>query len=138
MRAEAIAIVSNTICVDEGRCRLMELVSPENIELCVVPSRSLVDVLSRFNAANILLLFQDMETVLEVIDMGVVLEHVNVGNLHHLKGGIEVAPSVYMNQKDLEVLERLADMGVAVEAREVPDGRSFDLVGYLAEFGRDD
>ena len=138
VRAEAIAIVSNTICVDEGRCRLMELVSPENIELCVVPSRSLVDVLSRFNAANILLLFQDMETVLEVIDMGVVLEHVNVGNLHHLKGGIEVAPSVYMNQKDLEVLERLADMGVAVEAREVPDGRSFDLVGYLAEFGRDD
>ena len=138
VQAEAIAIVSNTVCVDEGRCRLMEVVSPDNIELCVIPSSGLEDVLSRFDKANILLLFQDMETVLEVIEMGVVLHHINVGNLHHLKGGVEVAPSVYMNQKDLGALQRLADMGVSVEAREVPDGRSFDLVGYLAEFGQDD
>jgi mannose/fructose/N-acetylgalactosamine-specific phosphotransferase system component IIB len=131
VRAEAIVIVSNTVCVDEGRCRLMELISPDNIELCVIPTVGIKEVLSRFPSANIVLLFADLEAVLEVVDMGVALEHVNIGNLHHLKGGVEVAPSVFMNRKDLEVLRRLADMGVVVEAREVPDGRSFDLVDYL-------
>lgn len=133
--AEAIVVVSNTVCVDEGRCRLMELISPDNIELCVIPTADIKDVLSRFTPFKIVLLFSDLEAVLEVLELGVALEHVNVGNLHHLKGGVEVAPSVFMNSKDLEVLRCLADMGIMVEAREVPGSRSFDLVGYLGDPG---
>jgi PTS system mannose-specific IIB component len=135
VRADAIVVVSDTVCIDEGRCRLMELIAPENMELCVIPTRRLGEVLTRFPMANILLLFADLEAVLEVIEMGIVLDHINVGNLHHLKGGVEVAPSVFLNRKDLGAVRRLVDKGIMVEAREVPDGRAFDLVDYLDDDG---
>ncbi|MDF1534945.1 MAG: PTS sugar transporter subunit IIB [bacterium] len=135
VRADAIVVVSDTVCVDKGRCRLMELIAPENIELCVIPASGLGEVLTRFPRANILLLFADLEGILEVLETGVALDHVNVGNLHHLRGGIEVTPSVFLNRKDLGAVRCLADRGIAVEAREVPDGRSFDIVDYLNENG---
>jgi mannose/fructose/N-acetylgalactosamine-specific phosphotransferase system component IIB len=127
VQADTIVVVNDAVCREEDRCRLMQIIVPDHIELKVVPLKALRDVLKISEESRILLLFAGLDDVLSVLENGVFLESVNVGNLHNIKGGTEVTPSVYLNSEDLDVVRRLVHKGIEVEAREVPDGVPFDL-----------
>ena len=131
VRADKIVVVSDSVCLEEDRCRLMQLIVPDHIELKVVPVGGLGDLMKRSGESKILLLFAGLDDVLSVLDSGVDLKEINVGNLHNIKGGTEVTPSVYLNNKDLELVKRLIYKGINVQAREVPDGISLDLACCL-------
>lgn len=133
VQADTIVVVSDTVCLEKDRCRLMQLIVPDHIELEVVPLEGLGDLLKRSRESRILLLFAGLDDVLSVLECGVDLDSINVGNLHNIKGGTEVTPSVYLNTRDLEALRRLVHKGIVVEAKEVPDGDSLDLALYLEE-----
>jgi PTS system mannose-specific IIB component len=130
--ADAIVVVSDTICLDLGRCRLLTFVVPDHLDLKIVPIESLDRILNDLDASKILLLFEDLADVSGVLEKGVSLNRINIGNLHHVRGGVEVTPSVYLNRKDIEMIQHLAGMGVAVEARDVPDSKSLDVLEFLS------
>ena len=129
--AEVIVVVSDRICLDSGRCRLLMLIVPDNLDLKVVPPGELGIFLRDMAASKILLLFEDLNDVLATFEEGVALDRVNIGNLHHVRGGVEVTPSVYLNRKDIEMIRYLAGKGVSVEALEVPDGKPFNLTRLI-------
>jgi len=131
VQADLIVVVSDTVCLEKDRCRLMQLIVPDYIALKVVPLEGLGELLESSGGSNILLLFAGLEDVVSVLEGGVDLDRINVGNLHNIKGGTEVTPSVYLNKKDLEAVKLLVHKGIAVEAREVPDGVPFDLACCL-------
>lgn len=133
VQADTIVVVSDTVCLEKDRCRLMQLIVPDHIELEVVPLEGLGDLLKRLGESKTLLLFAGLDDVLSVLECGVDLDSINVGNLHNIKGGTEVTPSVYLNTRDLEALRRLVHKGIVVEAKEVPDGDSLDLALCLEE-----
>jgi mannose/fructose/N-acetylgalactosamine-specific phosphotransferase system component IIB len=131
VRADTIVVVNDTVCLEEARCRLMQLIVPDHIQLKVIPLEGLRDLMKRSGESRILLLFAGLGDVLSVLENGVDLKSINVGNLHNIKGGTEVTPSVYLNNRDLEAIKCLVHKGIAVEAREVPDGVSLDLACFL-------
>ncbi len=133
VQADTIVVVSDTVCLEKDRCRLMQVILPDHVNLKVIPLEGLGDLLKRSGESKILLLFAGLDDVLSVLEGGVDLDSINVGNLHNLKGGTEVTPSVFLNSKDLEMVKRLINKGIAVEAREVPDGASLDLANCLKE-----
>ncbi len=133
VQADTIVVVSDTVCLEEDRCRLMQLIVPDHIELKVISLEGLGDLLKRSGESRMLLLFAALNDVISVLESGVELDRINVGNLHNIKGGTEVTPSVYLNSKDLEAVKHLIHKGITVEAREVPDGASLDLVCCLQE-----
>ena len=133
VKADTIVVVSDSVCLEEDRCRLMQLIVPDHLELEVVPLKGLGTLLSAYGESRMLLLFAGLDDVLTVLESGVPLEKINVGNLHNVKGGTEITPSVFLNSRDLEVVRLLAQKGIAVEAREVPDAPPLDLVAYLQE-----
>lgn len=130
--ADAIVIVSDTICIDQGRCHLLTFVVPDHLDLKIVPLKSLDRILDDLNASKILLLFEDLADVFGVLEKGVSLNRINIGNLHHVRGGVEVTPSVYLNRKDIEMIHHLAGLGVAVEACDVPEGKSLNVLDFLS------
>jgi mannose/fructose/N-acetylgalactosamine-specific phosphotransferase system component IIB len=131
VQADLIVVVSDTVCLEKDRCRLMQLIVPDYIDLKVVPLEGLGDLLKSSGDSNILLLFAGLDDVLSVLENGVDLQSINVGNLHNIKGGTEITPSVFLNTSDLDAVKHLVGKGIAVEAREVPDGTSFDLACCL-------
>jgi mannose/fructose/N-acetylgalactosamine-specific phosphotransferase system component IIB len=133
VQADTIVVVNDTVCLEKDRCRLMQLIVPDHIELKVVPLSGLGEQLSDSGESRTLLLFSGLEDVLAVLECGVPLDVINVGNLHNIKGGREVTPSVFLNGRDLDTIRRLVQRGISVEAREVPDGTPLDLANLLEE-----
>jgi mannose/fructose/N-acetylgalactosamine-specific phosphotransferase system component IIB len=133
LSVDVVVVASDEICLDRNRCRLLKLIAPENVRLIVVPLRELSRVLNDMDSLNMLLLFEDLDDVLIAHKMGVGLERVNLGNLHHVRGGVEVTPAVYLNRKDIQTVRDLARKGVSVEAREVPGSKPFNLMDFIVK-----
>jgi len=133
VHADTIVVVSDTVYLEKDRCRLMQIIVPDHIKLKVIPPEDLGTLLKRSADSKVLLLFASLDDVLSALDKGVSLDRINVGNLHNIKGGTEITPSVYLDSADLEAVRRLVYKGVTVEAREVPDGASLDLSSYFRD-----
>jgi len=129
--ADIIIIANNNVCRDESRCHLMRMIVPEELDLHFISLDGLGTLLEQKNNSKIMLLFETLEDVDNVRAMGVTLSRVNLGNLHHLRGGIEVAPSVFLNRDDMIVLRNLLDQGVRFDVQEVPNGKCCDLLDVL-------
>lgn len=70
-----------------------------------------------------LLLLRDIPMLLRAKSRGLVLRHINLGNVHHGPGRRPVSASVYLTAEELEQLRTLDANGVELEARGVPSDR---------------
>ncbi len=131
VHAGAVIVASDEIFDDPFRCRLLGLIVPDHLPLRVVPLRDLGNVLRKMASVKMLLLFEDLGDVLAAVKMGVDLDEINLGNLHHVRGGVEVTPAIFLNRKDIQMVRDLSEKGVKIEAREVPDSNPFDLMDFI-------
>ena len=58
--------------------------------------------------------------VLRLVEGGVPIKKVNIGNMHMAQGKRQVAGSVAVDDKDVEAFRKLKDLGVELEIRRVP------------------
>jgi PTS system mannose-specific IIB component len=133
VHADSIYVVNNDIFLDEDRCRLMRMILPPELAFRVVPIDDLGPCLHNDNQKKIFLLFSSLEDVLKAVQEGVSLQNINVGNLHHQRGGCEVSPSVFLNKSDIRILRELLALGIDVEVKDVPEGRFYDFYQLLGE-----
>lgn len=135
VQAETIVVVNDDVFLEKDRCQLMQLITPEHITLEVIPLAELENLLERSEDSRVLLLFSGLDDVLAATEKGIELGSINVGNLHNIRGGTEITPSVFLNDRDMKTINSLIGRGVTVQAREVPDGPLLDLSEYIPEPG---
>ncbi len=133
VHADSIYVVNDDIFLDEGRCRLMRMIVPPDLAFRVVTIDDLGPCLHNDKQKKIFLLFSTLEDVLEAVLEGVSLKNINVGNLHHPRGGCEVSPSVFLTKSDVRIIRELFALGIDVEVRDVPEGRFYDLYQLVGE-----
>lgn len=69
---------------------------------------------------RVLVLVRDVSDAEAAMKAGLPLRLLNLGNVHFGEGRRAVSPSIFLSDAELAVLRRLADQGVAVEARALP------------------
>lgn len=74
----------------------------------------------RFGATKALLLFETPQDALRAIEGGVDIKELNIGSMAHSVGKVVVNKAIAMDQKDVETLEKLKEMGVTFDVRKVP------------------
>ncbi len=60
--------------------------------------------------------------VRKLIEGGVPIKEVNVGNMHFDKGKRQISKKVYVDDNDMEDLKAIRDMGVDIYIQDVPGG----------------
>ena len=69
---------------------------------------------------KIFLICRTPADVRRLVELGVKLKDVNVGNMHYAEGKRPLTKKVYVDDKDLEDLRFLASQGINVYAQDVP------------------
>ena len=75
--------------------------------------------------ANLILVAND--DVLTLVESGVPIKDVNIGNMHMAEGKRQVAGVVAVDDKDVEAFKKLRDLGVNLEIRKVPTESAEDI-----------
>ncbi|MDX1494824.1 MAG: PTS sugar transporter subunit IIB, partial [Longimicrobiales bacterium] len=81
-----------------------------------------------------IVLFRDVATMRRLAEGGKLRgEKVNLGGVHHGPGREKVLRYLHLTEDDRRALEALADDGVDVSARELPDSPKVGLATLLGE-----
>ena len=110
-----IIVVSDAVSQDALRKQMIEQAAPPGVKANVVPVKKMIEVAKdpRFGATKALLL-------LRAIEGGVDIKELNIGSMAHSVGKVVVNKAIAMDQKDVETLEKLKEMGVTFDVRKVP------------------
>nr|WP_162260859.1 PTS galactosamine transporter subunit IIB [Pediococcus inopinatus] len=72
---------------------------------------------------KIFLVVRNPQDVLKLVQGGVPITQVNIGNMHFSEGKEQITKKVYMDQADKDALNAIADSGVDVFVQDVPEDR---------------
>ncbi len=131
--ANLIVVVNDEVAKDEIQQNLMEMGVPDSIGTRFFTVQKTIDVIHR--AADDQLIFivcKTPEDVLKLVEGGVPIKKVNIGNLHFKEGKQQITSTVSIDENDKKAFRKLRDLGVSLEIRRVPDEKvEADILKFL-------
>lgn len=122
MNPDRIIVVSDNVAKDKLRKSMIQQAAPAGVHANTVPIKKMEEVAQdpRFGATKAMLLFETPEDALEAIKGGVELKELNIGSMAYTEGKVNVNKVLAMDQKDVDTLKELQDMGIKLDVRKVP------------------
>lgn len=128
-----IVVANDEVSTDEIRQNLMDMVVPDVIGTRYFSIQKTIDVINM--AAEDQLIFMVCETpqdVLRLVEGGVPVKKVNIGNMHFSEGKEQISSTVSIDEEDKKTFRRLHELGVELEIRRVPDEKiEVDILKFI-------
>jgi len=126
---DLILLANDSIAADPWQSRVYASSVPPEIQVSIesLPNAAVTLTAPETLARRILLLTGTAADMHGLMELGVELESVNVGGLHHGAGKFEMLPFVFLDRSDWQALGELLRAGIDLVAQQVPGGRAFDL-----------
>ncbi|GAA0743341.1 PTS N-acetylgalactosamine transporter subunit IIB [Clostridium oceanicum] len=131
--ANLIVVANDEVSTDEVRQNLMDMVVPDVIGTRYFSIQKTIDVIHM--AADDQLIFVVCDTpqdVLRLVEGGVPIKKVNIGNMHFSEGKEQISSTVSVDEDDRKTFKRLHELGVELEIRRVPDEKiEVDILKFI-------
>lgn len=131
LNATKLVVVNDDLAADAIRQQIMMMAIPGRISVSFVPvaeAKALYDDVEN-RSVKALFLFAECGDVLRLLEQGVKISQLNVGNLHYAKGKRQICPHVAVSEQDLACFDSLKKRGVKLDFHSVP-GDSTEVEGW--------
>lgn len=119
--ANLILVANDDVANNKMRQGLMDMAAPNYASMRYWTLEKTISTIHK--AADRQLIFIVCETpqdVLKLVEGGVPIKKVNIGNMHMAEGKRQVAGSVAVDDSDVAAFAKLRELGVELEIRRVP------------------
>lgn len=130
--ANLLLVANDEVATDEFRQGLMNMAAPAYAQtryFTIEKTCAIIDKAS--DAQKIFIICETPEDVLRLVEGGVPIKKVNVGNMHMSEGKRQVAGSVAVDDEDVAAFKKLQALGVELEIRRIPTLPSEDVSKLL-------
>lgn len=91
-----------------------------------------IDVIHKASPQQkIFVLCNNPTDVAKLVEGGVPIKHVNIGNMHYHDGKTQINKTVSVDEKDLDAFRRIIAAGVTATIQNTPDAPEVDIKQYL-------
>lgn len=128
INANLILVANDTVAADIFRQGLMDMAAPSYAQTRYWTLEKTIQTIHK--AADRQLIFivcENPQDVLALIEGGVPIKKVNIGNMHMAEGKRQVVGSVAVDDADVVAFRKMRDLGVELEIRRVPTERAENL-----------
>ncbi|GIP63568.1 PTS N-acetylgalactosamine transporter subunit IIB [Virgibacillus pantothenticus] len=133
--ANLVVVANDKVSQDEVQQSLMDMVLPDVIQARYFSIQKTIDIIHKASPKQkIFLVVKDVHDALALKQGGVPIDHINVGNMHYEEGKKQISSTVSVDDKDIEAFKKLADMGVTLDVRGVPNEKGQDIRALIKEF----
>ena len=120
--ANLLLVANEDVAVNEMRQGLMNMAAPAYAQTRFFSIEKTCAIISKASPQQHIAIICDCpQDVLRLVEGGVPIKKVNIGNMHMAEGKRQVATSVAVNDDDVACFKKLQDLGVELEIRRVPD-----------------
>ena len=130
--ANLVLVANDEVCEDPVQQNLMEMVLAEGIAVRVWSLQKTIENIQRAaDRQKILLVCKTPADFLTLVEGGVPVTHINVGNMHYANGKQQIAKTVSVDTTDIAAFNGLKAAGVQCFVQGVPTEPALDLFKML-------
>ncbi|MCT4661930.1 MAG: PTS N-acetylgalactosamine transporter subunit IIB [Tissierellales bacterium] len=130
--ANLILIANDDVSTDSVQQSLMDMAAPDNIQTRYFSIQKTIDVIHKAaDRQMIFIVARTPQDVLKMVEGGVPIEKVNVGNMHFSEGKKQISSTVSVDTSDIEAFKKLGELGVECEVRRVPSEPGKDILTMI-------
>lgn len=128
IKANLILVANDEAAGNTLRQRLMDMTAPSYATMCYWSiEKTCTDIQQTVDNKNIFIVCENPQDVLRLVEGGVPIKKVNIGNMHMAEGKRQVANAVAVNDEDVATFCKLRELGVELEIRRVPSEAAEDI-----------
>lgn len=126
--ANLLLVANDSVATDEFRQGLMNMAAPAYAQTRYFSIEKTCQIIDKASdAQKIFIICETPQDVLRLVEGGVPIKKVNIGNMHMADGKRQVATSVAVDDDDVATFAKLRDLGVELEIKRVPDTATEDV-----------
>lgn len=120
--ANLIVVVDDNAANNDVEKQLMEVVAKSSgVGIRFFTIEHTIDIIHKASPAQkIFIVCKTPETAKKLVDGGVPIKEINIGNMHFSDGKEQMSKKVYVDQKDRENIKYLEDLGIDIYIQDVP------------------
>jgi len=116
-----VVVANDKAASDELQQGLMSMACPAGCSPRFWTVQKTIDTIHKASESQkIFIVCENPSDVLALVEGGVPIKKVNIGNMHMAEGKRQVAKVVAVDDKDVAAFKKLRDLGVELEIRVVP------------------
>lgn len=129
LSANLIIVVDDLVAKESLQQQLMAVTAESSgVGIRFFTVEHTINIINKASAnQRIFIVCKTPEEIRKLIDGGVPIKDVNVGNMHFSKGKRQISKKVYVDDKDLENLNYIKSKGVNVFIQDVPGDRKENI-----------
>ncbi|WP_301099028.1 PTS sugar transporter subunit IIB [Otariodibacter sp.] len=111
----------------------LRLACPAGVKLSVLPVEKAATNIKdgRYDSQRVLIVVRNPQTLLRLVEQGVVLTDINAGNMPKTDQTRPIRKTVHVTDDDVEVFKKLSAKGINLTAQLVPNEEKVDLMKLL-------
>lgn len=115
---------------------LMKTSISKDVAMRFYPVQKVIDIIHKANPAQtIFLIVKDCQDALKLVEGGVPVKEINIGNIHNAEGKEKVTRSIFLGAEDKEALRTMIEKyNIEFNTQTTPsgaDGGNVDIKKYL-------
>lgn len=122
-------VVDDQLATDDMQKQVLRMACPAAVKLSVLPlEKASANIQAgKYDAQRLFILAKKPETLLRLIESGVQLPEINVGNMSSLDEVKRVGLNIGMDEGDIEAFKKLQEKGIRMYAQMVPSDTPSDF-----------
>lgn len=119
--ANLILVANDEVAGNKMRQGLMDMAAPNGVDTRYWTIQKTIDTIHKAaDRQKIFIIIEFPEDALRLVEGGVPIKKVNVGNMHMSEGKRQVAGVVAVDDNDINAFKALREHGIELEIRKVP------------------
>lgn len=130
--ANEIIVADDKAANDEFQKTLLQLATPKHINLKIIGIAEAIKTITEDTGdTKVLLLVRGPREALQMIEGGVDVKEINIGNINMKKGKKKILGNLWVDDEDITYLTKLSESGIILDIRTVPNERSQDAMKLI-------
>lgn len=131
--ASRIAVVTDDAVKDEMIISALKISKPAGVKLSILSKNKAVEKFKNgvYDEEKVFLITKNVEDMAFLIENGVTIDSVNVGNIAKRDGSFQIKKSVNVTEEDIKTIKELIAKGIKVTAQMLPNESDQSIISYL-------
>lgn len=130
--ANLVIVANDEVAQDEVQQNLMDMALPESAESRFFTLDKVIKIIDKAAPRQkILIVVRTPQDALKLVEGGVPIKKINVGNIHYSEGKKQISSTVSVDEKDIETFKKLDSHGIELEVKGVPSDKGFNLMNKI-------
>ena len=125
--ADVIVVANDPVNEDEKQQHLMDLVTPMGSKSYFFGLSEASTKIKDLEEEDALVLVESPADALKLIEDGIEIDSVNVGNIHQTSGKEKVNESIFVDQNDIDTFKKIEASGKKLDFRTLPNDQAIDF-----------